>query len=83
MAALLGLDVGGGDLGAVGEVGLVAVGYAAGPLLAARYFRSLSSLALAAVSVALVAVAYAPVALVQHPPEVPGPGSSPPWWRWA
>jgi drug/metabolite transporter (DMT)-like permease len=72
VGVLLGLDVGGRDLGAVGEVGLVAVGYAVGPLLAARYFASLSSLALAAVSVALVAVAYAPVALVRHPPEVPG-----------
>ena len=52
VAALLGLDVGTGDLGAVGMVGLVAVGYATGPLLAARYLGHLSSLALAAVSLA-------------------------------
>jgi drug/metabolite transporter (DMT)-like permease len=68
---LLGLDVGRGDLGAAGQVGLVAVGYAVGPLLAARYFPHLSSLALAAVSVALVALAYAPVAAWQHPDRMP------------
>ena len=71
VAALLGLDVGGGHPGAVGEVGLVAVCYATGPLLAARYFGNLSSLALSAVSVALVAVAYAPVAIWQRPAQMP------------
>jgi drug/metabolite transporter (DMT)-like permease len=72
VAVLLGLDVGGGDVGAAGKVGLVAVGYAIGPLLAARYFYHLSSLALAAVSLALVAVVYAPVAVWQHPDRMPG-----------
>jgi drug/metabolite transporter (DMT)-like permease len=72
VAALLGLDVGGGDLGSVGEVGLVAIGYAAGPLLAARYFGHLSSLALAAASLALCALAYLPVAVWQHPAHMPG-----------
>jgi drug/metabolite transporter (DMT)-like permease len=71
VVALLGLDVGGGHLGAVGEVGLVAVCYAAGPLLAARYFANLSSLALSAVSVALVALAYAPAAIWQRPAQMP------------
>jgi drug/metabolite transporter (DMT)-like permease len=52
-------------------VGLVAVGYAIGPLLAARYFSHLSSLALAAVSLALVALAYAPVAAWQDPHRLP------------
>jgi drug/metabolite transporter (DMT)-like permease len=75
VAVLLGLDIGRGDLGAVGEVGIVAVGYATGPLLAARYLGQLSSLALAAVSLALVALAYAPVAAWQHPARVP-PGTA-------
>jgi drug/metabolite transporter (DMT)-like permease len=74
VAVLLGLDVSAGDLGAVGEVGLVAVGYAIGPLLASRYLGELSSLALAAVSVALVAVAYAPAAAFAHPSRLP-PGT--------
>jgi drug/metabolite transporter (DMT)-like permease len=72
VALLLGVDVGAGDLRPVGEVGLVALGYAIGPLLAARYFAELSSLALAAVSVALVAVVYAPLAAWQHPASAPG-----------
>jgi drug/metabolite transporter (DMT)-like permease len=71
VAALLGLNVGEGDLGSVGMVGLVAVGYATGPLLASRYFGSLSSLALSAVSLGLVAVAYLPVAVVQRPDAMP------------
>jgi drug/metabolite transporter (DMT)-like permease len=71
VGVLLGLDVGGGDLGAVGEVGVVAVGYATGPLLASRYFGHLSSLALAAVSLTVVAVAYAPLAAWQHPARMP------------
>lgn len=72
--ALLGLDVGTGDLGAVGMVGLVAVGYAIGPLLASRYFGHLPSLSLAAVSLTLVAVVYAPLAVWQRPAHWP-PGT--------
>jgi drug/metabolite transporter (DMT)-like permease len=75
VAVLLGLDIGSGDLGAVGEVGLVAVGYATGPLLASRYLGQLSSLALAAVSLALVALVYAPVAVWQRPARLP-PGTA-------
>jgi drug/metabolite transporter (DMT)-like permease len=71
VAVLLGLDVRHGDLGSVGEIGLVAVGYAIGPLLAARYFSEYSSLALSAVSVSLVAVVYLPIAIAQHPARVP------------
>jgi drug/metabolite transporter (DMT)-like permease len=71
VAVLLGLDLGRGDLAAVGEVTLVALGYASGPLLVVRYLGHLSSVALSAVSVALVALAYAPVAAVQHPVHVP------------
>jgi drug/metabolite transporter (DMT)-like permease len=74
VGVLLGLDVGGGDLGAVGEVGVVAVGYATGPLLVARYLGQRSGLALAAVSLTLVAVVYLPVAAWQHPSRVP-PGT--------
>jgi drug/metabolite transporter (DMT)-like permease len=71
VGVLLGLDVKGGDLGSVGEVGLVAVGYATGPLLAARYLGHLSSLALATVSLSLVAIGYAPVAVWQRPAHMP------------
>jgi drug/metabolite transporter (DMT)-like permease len=71
VGALLGLDLGSAALGPAAEVGVVAVGYATGPLLAARYLGGLSSLALSAVSVALVALAYLPVAVWQHPSRLP------------
>jgi drug/metabolite transporter (DMT)-like permease len=71
VAVLLGLDVHIGELGSVGQVLLVAVGYATGPLIASRYLGQLSSLALAAVSLALVAIVYLPVAVVQAPSHVP------------
>lgn len=74
VAVLLGFDVSHGDLRAVGEVLVVAVGYATGPLLAARYFREQSSLALSAVSLTVVAVAYLPLAIARHPAHVP-PGN--------
>ncbi len=68
---LLGFDVGTGDLGAVGMVGLVAVGYAIGPLVASRYLGHLPSLGLSAVSLVAVAVVYAPVAVWQGPARFP------------
>jgi drug/metabolite transporter (DMT)-like permease len=71
---LLGFDVGTGDLGAVGMVGLVALGYATGPLIASRYLGHLPSLGLATVSLVAVAVVYAPVAGWQRPDRFP-PGT--------
>jgi drug/metabolite transporter (DMT)-like permease len=73
VGVLLGLDVGRADLGPVALVGLVAAGYATGPLLVARYMGHLSSLALAAITMALVAVAYLPIAIWQRP-VAPPPG---------
>ncbi len=75
VVVLLGLDVGRSDLGSVGEVGLVAIGYATGPLLVSRYMHHLSSLALAAVTMALVALGYLPFALSQLPAKAP-PGTA-------
>jgi drug/metabolite transporter (DMT)-like permease len=68
---LLGFDVGTGDLTAVGMVGLVAIGYAIGPLVASRYLGHLPSLGLAAVSLVAVALVYAPVAVWQRPARFP------------
>lgn len=70
VAVLLGLDVH-DHIGSVIEVVLVALGYATGPMLAGRYFRECSSLALSAVSLGLVAVGYLPVAVWQHPHRFP------------
>ena len=71
VAVLLGLDVHGAELGSVAQVLGVAVGYAAGPLIAHRYLSDQSSLALSAVSLAVVAVAYLPAALIQLPTHMP------------
>jgi drug/metabolite transporter (DMT)-like permease len=73
VAALVGLDVGGSDLGAIGQVLLVAVCYAAGPTIVARRLSGLPSLGVVAASLVITAVVYAPVAVTQLPPGLPSP----------
>jgi drug/metabolite transporter (DMT)-like permease len=68
---LLGFDVSGGDAGSVVEVLVVAVCYATGPLVAARYLADQSGLALAAVSQVLVVLGYLPVAIIELPSRTP------------
>jgi drug/metabolite transporter (DMT)-like permease len=75
VGVLLGLDIGRSDLGSVSEVGVVAIGYATGPLLVSRYMYHLSSLALAAVTMAVVAVGYLPFAISELPSKAP-PGTA-------
>jgi drug/metabolite transporter (DMT)-like permease len=64
VAALVGLDVGGSDLGAVAEVGVVVVGYAAGPAILARPLQGLPGIGIMATALTLTALAYVPVVLV-------------------
>jgi drug/metabolite transporter (DMT)-like permease len=71
VAALVGLNVSFRDLGAVGEVGLVAIGYAAGPIIIARRLPQLPAVGVVAASLALTAIAYAPLALPQMPRTLP------------
>jgi drug/metabolite transporter (DMT)-like permease len=71
VAALVGLDVGKADLGAVAGVGLVVVGYATGPLLISRSLADLPALGVVAASLGLCAIGYAPVAVVQRPASLP------------
>jgi len=71
VAALLRLDVSGSDLRAVGEVGLVALGYAIGPMIIARRLSSLPSVGVVAASVALTALVYAPFGIAQLPNQLP------------
>lgn len=74
VGVLLGLDVQRTQIGSVLQVLVVAVGYALGPYIAARYLSEQSGLALAAASLAVVAVGYLPAAVIQLPTSVP-PGS--------
>lgn len=71
VAVLLGLDVSFRDLGAVGEVALVALGYATGPIIIARRLPSLPSVGVVAASLLVTALLYAPLGLSQLPRSVP------------
>jgi len=71
IAALVGFDVRADDLGALGQVGLVALGYAIGPMIIERKLRDLPSLGVVAASLGLTALAYAPFGLAQLPSTVP------------
>jgi len=71
VGALVGLDVGQVDVLAVVEVGLVAVGYAVGPIILTRSLSDLPALGVVAASLLLSAIAYAPVAAFQWPAATP------------
>jgi drug/metabolite transporter (DMT)-like permease len=73
VAALVGLDVGASDLGAVAEVVLVALGYALGALIIARKLSGLPVFGVIAASLALTMVAYAPIGITQLPTTLPSP----------
>lgn len=67
---VVGFNVAGDDLLAVGEVGLVVLGYAIGAMLIAR-LRDVPSLAVIAASLTLAALVYLPVGIAQLPARVP------------
>src|SRR5258706_3770438 len=71
VAALVGLDVRADDLGAIGQVALVTVGYAIGPMIIERKLGSLPSLGVVAASLGITALAYAPFGLAQLPSTLP------------
>jgi drug/metabolite transporter (DMT)-like permease len=73
VAALVGLNVSFRDLGAVGEVGLVAIGYATGPIIVSRRLPKAPSMGVVAASLLVTALVYAPLALGQLPHRVPSP----------
>ena len=71
VAVLVGLNVSFKDLRSVGEVGLVALGYAAGPIIIARRLPSLPAVGVVAASLVLTALFYSPVAIPQLPGAMP------------
>ena len=73
VAALVGLDVSAGDIGAVAEVALVALGYALGALIIGRKLSGLPLFGVVATSLTLTLVAYAPVGIAQLPGTLPSP----------
>lgn len=73
VAVLLGLSAQTDSPVAIGELAVVIVGYAVGPLIATRWLADVPGLGVVAASLALCAVGYAPMA-------IPGlPVALPPW----
>lgn len=72
VVALLGLDLGRGDTGAMVSLAIVAVGYAVGPMIISRRLADLPVLDVVAASLALAALGYAPAGLAQLPATMPG-----------
>ena len=71
VAAIVGLDVGDVHVVPLLQLAVVAVCYAVGPLIFARYLSGVPALAVVAVSLALTAVAYAPLAAFRWPDTTP------------
>jgi drug/metabolite transporter (DMT)-like permease len=71
VAAIVGLDLGVVSWLAVGEIGVVAVCYAVGPIILTRKLTGLPALDVVAASLVLSAVAYAPLAAWRWPESFP------------
>jgi drug/metabolite transporter (DMT)-like permease len=72
VASLVGLQVGHLDMTAVLEIFVVAIGYAAGPLVLTRQLSDVPSIAVVSVSLSIAALVYAPFAFASHPHDVSG-----------
>ena len=71
VGALVGFDGAGADIASVLMVGVVVIGYAAGPLILARTLHELPGLGVVAASLGLCALGYAPLALLDAPSSMP------------
>ena len=71
VAALVGFDVGAGDATAVVAVGIVAIGYAVGPMIMSTGLAGLPGMGVVASSLALAAVLYLPAGIAQAPQHWP------------
>jgi drug/metabolite transporter (DMT)-like permease len=70
VAVLVGFDVGRSNHLALGEMGIVALGYTLGPLIVSRRLSDLPSLGVIGVAMALTALCYAPFALTRVPRHI-------------
>lgn len=71
VGALVGFDVGGGDLPSVAMMMAVAAGYAIGPAIFARRLSDVPPLGVAAASLGITAVGFAPFAALHRPETFP------------
>jgi drug/metabolite transporter (DMT)-like permease len=72
VALIVGFDLHASDGLAFVEMAVVAIGYALGPAILARYLGGLPSITVMGVALALCALLYAPIAAVQWPHSAPG-----------
>ena len=77
VAALVGLDVSGGDFLSVAAISITVLGYALGPIIVDRKLSSAPSVAVIAASLTINALIYAPFAWLTWPTE-PVPAIA--WW---
>jgi drug/metabolite transporter (DMT)-like permease len=77
IAALLGLDVGGAQLSAIGAVALVVVGYAVAPIVISHRLPDVPGVTAASFALLVTAVVYAPFAVPQLGDAVDAP--APAW----
>jgi drug/metabolite transporter (DMT)-like permease len=70
VALLVGLDVEVDDLIAIGQVMLVVLGYAIGPIIISRKLGDLPAIGVVTGSLVVATVVYAPFALIAWPPQV-------------
>lgn len=75
VAAVVGLDLGSGDLGAVALLSVAVVGYAVGPAILATYMSDLPGIGVMALALAASAIIYLPVVGLTGgwPTSVPSP----------
>jgi drug/metabolite transporter (DMT)-like permease len=71
VAAIVGFDLRASAPIALVEMGLVAISYAIGPAILARFLTGVPSVSVIGISLTLCALAYAPVAILQWPHAVP------------
>ncbi len=73
VTAIVGFDLHASSRFAFVEIGVVAVGYAVGPVILSRYLAKLPSVGVMAVALSACALAYTPVAVAEWPHSVPSP----------
>jgi drug/metabolite transporter (DMT)-like permease len=71
VATLVGFDLSGGSLGAIGEIVVVTVGYALGPMIIARRLAGVPAVGVVTASLVLTAIGYAPAGVLQLPAHAP------------
>jgi drug/metabolite transporter (DMT)-like permease len=71
VAGLVGFDGTGADITSVAIVGIVVIGYAAGPIILSRTLHDLPNLGVVTASLGLCALGYAPLALSNPPDAMP------------